>query len=169
MIKVSLCWNQVVRWLRRDITKIIILCIVCEIIFQNEQKYSCRGPELIMLGPQDTRLVPWLIMPGHRHFMSRPKLLRWEYGLGAEINMSRSRLIMSGPLPVMPGPEISMSGPRLIMSGPLLVMCGPRDNYVGFLLIMSGPLLVMCGPRDNYVGFLLIMSGALTYYFEASR
>ena len=147
MIKLSLCWNQVVRWLRRDISKIIILCIVWEIFFQNEQKYSCRGPELIMLGPQDTRLVPWLIMPGHRLLCRGPNSSAGSM-IGVPRYISGPRLIMSGTLPVMPSPEISMSGPRLIMSGPLFVMCGPRDNYVGPLLTMSGPL---------------------TYYFEASR
>ena len=61
--KWSLCWNQIVRWLRRDIIKMIILCTVWEIIFQNEQKIFMSGPRVNYVGPQDTRLGPWLIIP----------------------------------------------------------------------------------------------------------
>ena len=46
------------------------------------KKYLCRGHELIMLGPQDTRLAPWLIMSGRRLLMSGRKLHHWEYGRG---------------------------------------------------------------------------------------
>ena len=98
------------------------------------------GPRVNYVGPQDTRLGAWLIMSDHRLLTLGPKLIRREYGRGPEMNISGPKLIMSGPLSVMPGPEISISGPRLIMSGPLLVMSGPRDNYVGARLIMSGPL-----------------------------
>ena len=126
MIKLSLCWNQVVRWLRRDISKIIILCIVWEIFFQNEQKYSCRGPELIMLGPQDTRLVPWLIMPGHRLFMSRPKLLRWEYDRGAEIYIGAPTYYVRDST----------------------CYAGPRDKYVGSpTYYVWAPICYVWAPR----------------------
>ena len=91
-------------------------------------------------------------MSGHRLLMSGPKLLRWEYDRGTEINVSRPRLIMSGPLPVLSDPEIIMLGPRLIMSGRLLVMSGPQDNYVGAPTFMSGPLPIISRLRDNYVG-----------------
>ena len=149
MIKLSLCWNQVVRWLRRDISKIIILRIVWEIIFQNEQKIFMSGPRVNYVGAPRYQVGALTYYARSSTFYvaaQTPPLGVWS---GCrDLNMSEPRIIMSGPLPVTPGPEISMSCPQLIMSGPLLVMCGPRDNYVGPLLIMSGPL---------------------TYYFEASR
>ena len=88
--------NHIVYCVRNDISKWT-------------KNHLCRGPELIILEPQHTRLGPWL-MSGHRLLIWGPKFLRWEYGRDTEMNLS---------------------GPQLIMSGPLLVMSGPRDNYVG--------------------------------------
>ena len=141
------------------------------------KKYLSRGHELIMLGPQDTRLGPWLIMSGRRLLMSGPKLLHWEYGRGPEINMSGPRLIMSEPL-FMSGPrdnyvrapfllfwgsEIIMLGPDLSCEDPRFTMSWPQDYYVG-APTMLGPPLVMSGPRDmgtltHYVGGEIIMFG----------
>ena len=94
------------------------------------KKYLCRGPELITLGPQDTRLGLWLIMSGRRLFNVRaqtPPLGVWsgprdEY-VGAPTYYVWAPTCYAGP-------ETIMSGPRLIMSEPLL-MSGPLDNYIG--------------------------------------
>ena len=188
MIKLSLCWSRIARRLRGNIMKITILCIVWE---KNISKWTkiilIRGPELTMLGSPDTRLVPWLIMSGHRLLLSGPKLLRWKYGRGPEINMSGPRLIMSLPLLVMSlprdiyvgAPTYYVGAPYLLFRGSQIIMLGPDLSFGDPDLLclgteinmgastMSRPLLVTSGPQDNhmenlnyYVGAEIIMFGS---------
>ena len=149
MIKWSLCWNQIVRWLRRDIIKMIILCTVWEIIFQWE--YG-RGPEINMSGPRLIMSGPLPVMPGPSQLCRVPDLLCLNpyLCLGPEI-------IMEGPLSYYLRLRDNYVGPRLIMWGPRLTMSWPRDYYMG-APTMLGPPLVMSGPRDM---------GTLTYYVGA--
>ena len=134
--------NHVVYCVRYNISKLTKIILI-------------RGPELTMLGPPDTRLVPWLIMSGHRLLMSGPKLLRWKYGRGPEINMSGPRLIISGPLLVMSvprdinvgAPTYYVGAPYLLFRGSEIIMLGPDSSCGDPDLLCLGTEIIMWEPR----------------------
>ena len=155
--------NHIVYCVRNDISKWT-------------KNHLCRGPELIILGPQHTRLGPWL-MSGHRLLIWGPKFLRWEYDRDTEINLSGPRLIMSGPILVMSGPRDNYVGaptyyvgaPYLLFWGSEMIMLGPDLSSGDPDLLCPGPEIIMWEPR--FVGALLVISGprdnhmgTLTYY-----